>query len=212
MELDHVFLLVADEAEAERVAQAVGLRETYRRHHRGQGTQNLCCCLDDAFVELLWIADEAEARSPSIARTRLWERSRWRESMSCPFGFAWRGEANTAGVATWRYTPPYLPDGMAIAIAEASDDPAMPLAFASPGREPPSAWLPSRRGELQRAVGLRRLDHLRLVAPRPLAPDIARIAQRLAIRVEAGAAWSLEVVVQRDDGGLHRFVLPTSPH
>lgn len=52
-ELDHLFLLVSDEQTAIAMMEDSGLRVNYRRVHPGQGTSNLCACLDDVFIELL---------------------------------------------------------------------------------------------------------------------------------------------------------------
>ena len=38
-----------------------GLRESFRRDHPGQGTTNVCCCFDNAYLELLWLHDPAAA-------------------------------------------------------------------------------------------------------------------------------------------------------
>ena len=54
MELDHIFLFVRNEEPAQRMMADAGLRVNYTRHHPGQGTTNLCACLDDMFFELLF--------------------------------------------------------------------------------------------------------------------------------------------------------------
>ena len=88
MELDHVFVMVDGEGPESERMRALGLVETYRRSHPGQGTQNICYAFENIFLELLWIADADEARSLAIARTRLFERSRWRSEAACRFGVA----------------------------------------------------------------------------------------------------------------------------
>ena len=73
VELDHVFVMVrpgAPEAEAAALARA-GLCESFRRDHPGQGTTNLCCCFDNAYLELLWLNNPAEALAPPAARLQL---------------------------------------------------------------------------------------------------------------------------------------------
>ena len=62
MDLDHIFFFVGPDApEIARMAD-LGFAETYRRVHRGQGTQNVCYAFDNLYLELLWIRDVDEAR------------------------------------------------------------------------------------------------------------------------------------------------------
>ena len=91
-EIDHVFLFVQPDGPEIGALRRLGLTETYRRAHPGQGTANVCFAFDNLFLELLWLTSETEARSPAIARTRLWDRSRWSASGTSPFGIALRGE------------------------------------------------------------------------------------------------------------------------
>lgn len=155
--IDHIFLFIEPDGPEIDTLQRLGLTETYRRAHPGQGTANVCFAFDNLFLELLWLTSEADARSPVIARTRLWERSRWFTQGSCPFGVAVRGDLAGAGVPTWDYRPPYLaqalPAGAGIPVATASDDPALPMVFVSPGKDSPAQWPEERSGTLQRVAG-----------------------------------------------------------
>jgi hypothetical protein len=151
--IDHVFLFVQPDGPELDALRRLGLTETYRRAHPGQGTANVCFAFDNLFLELLWLTNAAEARNPAIARTRLWERSQWRKQGACPFGIAVRGQLAGAGLPTWDYRPPYLPEGLSIPVATASDDPALPMVFISPGTEGPVDWPEARRGQLQWPAG-----------------------------------------------------------
>ncbi len=135
MQLDHVFLFVRDLKAAEEIGRSLGLTETYRRDHVGQGTANICYCFENAFLELLVLTDRSQAESPAIARTGLARRASWRETGACPVGIAWRRDRQEAppSFSTWQFRPPYLPDGMHIPVADESDDPTVPLLFQSPG-------------------------------------------------------------------------------
>lgn len=129
MDLDHIFLFVKDEATAREMLDHAGLRVTYSRAHPGQGTRNLCACLDDMYFELLWwdgspIAHESEAIG-------LGARGRGDGS---PFGLAWRGAAEIDCIA---YAAPFLPPGVTIPVAKASLDRRLPFVFQSPGGIPP---------------------------------------------------------------------------
>ncbi len=192
MELDHLFVFVDGPHEAEEALTLLGLDETYRRVHPGQGTANVCCACDDAYLELLWLTSPDEASSPRTARTRLLERAHWRENGCCPFGIAWRGSTDPA-LDVWGYAPLYLPESMTIEVAVDSDDPMQPMLFASPGKVPPSAWPLERRGRLQRARGGGTLGPVTLRLPETCtpAPALLLAADRLSIALELGTAWEL---------------------
>jgi len=68
-------------------------------------------------LELLWVRDEQEARSPPITPTRLWERWRCRSTGYSPFGVCLRPSAQHAAAglaelpfATWEYRPTCRPN------------------------------------------------------------------------------------------------------
>ena len=64
--IDHILMFVeADGLEIDNLA-SLGLVQTYRRIHPGQGTQNVCYCFDNLFLELLWVNDCDAARSDAI--------------------------------------------------------------------------------------------------------------------------------------------------
>ncbi|MEM9071434.1 MAG: VOC family protein [Myxococcota bacterium] len=163
----HVFVLLDSRGPARETLRREGLVETYERAHPGQGTANVCYAFDNAFVELLWIEDESDARHPRTARTRLWERSHH----GCPFGICWRGEVS---FETWDYHPQYLPQERAISVATLSDDPAQPMLFAALGKAP-STWPEDRQRGLQRASGFSKLA-LHISAPHRV-PELEELAR-----------------------------------
>jgi hypothetical protein len=88
--LDHAFVCVAAGGpEGERLVR-FGLTEGPPNRHPGQGTANRRFFFRNAMLELLWVEDEAEATSALVARTRLWERWRYRETGASPFGVCLR--------------------------------------------------------------------------------------------------------------------------
>ena len=176
--IDHVFLFI--EAEGPEIAHlaSLGLVETYRRIHAGQGTENVCYCFDNLFLELLWVNDRDAARSDAIRRSRLYQRSLWRTNGTCPFGIAWRrSQAGPASaLTTWAFTPPYLPKGMSISVATDSDDLQQPMMFESPGATSPVDLPMEKRGTLQHRAGLGAVTEIRLGMPADVPPSRALIA------------------------------------
>jgi hypothetical protein len=207
MQLDHIFLFVNDLKAAEALGRSLGLAETYRRNHVGQGTANICYCFENAFLELLFLTEPSEAGSPAIARTGLLQRAAWRKLRTCPVGIAWRlGRQEPApSFSVWPFRPPYLPETMYIPVAVESDDLAAPLLFQSPGNEPPIEWPPERRGTLQSASGLRRVTKVLLTSPGGFEPGPALTTVLAAIGCVLeegdGCEWTVHLLLSRDDGG-----------
>lgn len=195
--IDHIFMLIDPEGPEIARMERLGLTETYRRTHPGQGTRNVCYCFDNMFLELLWVDEPDVARSPAIKRTGLYERSLWRSREACPFGIAWRGTLSGAEtpISTWAFAPPYLPDGMTIAVAADGDDVRQPMMFRSPGSTPPSDWPPEKRGELQHGLGLGAVQEIVLTLPAwaPLGETLKTIAANCEPRLTLtqGNAWHL---------------------
>jgi hypothetical protein len=146
---DHVFICTSPGApEADALTEA-GFTEGPGNTHPGQGTACRRFFFRNAYLELLWVRDEAEARSPLTAPLRLWERWRGRaDGHTCPFGIGLRAGGATAGGAedtgsapfpTWPYRPRYLPPGMTIPVATSSDALHEPLLFLLPFPRPRAA-------------------------------------------------------------------------
>lgn len=197
MELDHIFVFCKPDDGYEQWLKSFGFVETYRRQHPGQGTENICFCFENAFIELLWVNDEQETRSPLIARTGLYERSLHRDFATCPFGISWRGKS---GIATWPYRPPYLPPQMAIDVATDGDDPTQPMMFRSPGDSAPSSWPVERRGNLQRDVGFQsvRIQQLALPSDKSPSPALQALATDLGFDISnSGSSYRMDLKFDR---------------
>lgn len=171
LELDHIFVFV-DLAETKagggvfECLAALGLRPSFERRHAGQGTANLCYAFDNAYLELLFVADEDELKASPLNRACFTARSSWRKTGASPFGIACRGMLPGE---SWAYRNPDFPPGVSIDISAESFDAATPFLFSSPGKAPPSAWNDERAGQRQAAAGFANLTIERLTLPkRPL--------------------------------------------
>ncbi|MEE8602798.1 VOC family protein [Euzebya tangerina] len=198
--LDHIF--VATETDGGVHASALeeaGLVPSYRRRHVGQGTANICYALDDVFIELLWLVDEAEVTSAAVAPTALGPRVA-RQDGTCPFGVAVRGSGPSAPTFAW--APTFLPDGMTLPVAEASRDPALPLVFASPGTAGPAEWTDGRAGARQTAAGLTHCQATRLDVPSSLVghPLLASLAGDVGAEILPADGWRLSLEVASTAG------------
>lgn len=147
---------------AEDAVERLGLTETYRRKHPGQGTANVCCCFDNGFIEFLWVENPEEASREPALRLGMIER---RQPGKCPFGISWRGEAGPKSPAKWRYMPSYLPPGMGIDVLDDRSNHLLPLMFQSPGTAAPIDWPEERRRGLQHQNGFGRVLTVDLKVP-----------------------------------------------
>ncbi len=203
MELDHIFLFTTPTSPDLPYLHTLGLTETYRRKHPGQGTENICFCFDNIFLECIWLTDAEEAQSPQIVRTRLYERSQWHTLGTSPFGLAWRDTATTPStkIPTWPFRPPYLPPSITIDVAADSDDPNQPMLFKSPGSTPPASWPPEKRGALQHQAGLGQVLSATLHWPNhaPPTPSLKTLAAHTILNLAPSnnETTSLILVVQR---------------
>lgn len=195
VELDHVFIWTEPDGGALRpYLESLGLVETYRRRHVGQGTANICYCFENAFLELVWIEDEAEAASERIARCEFVERNK----VGNPFGFAWRGTLH--GVQMWDFMPPYLPDDLSIKVAVDSDDISQPFMFTFPGSKPPSQWSADRKGALQRGAGFSAIQLSAVTTSKnnEQSETLSALVKALGIaHLAEGAAAAIELTLKR---------------
>jgi hypothetical protein len=199
-ELDHLFLVVADEETAYAMMKQAGLRVNYSRVHPGQGTRNLCACLDDVFLELLWL----DGTEVSDATEEITLASRGRGDGS-PIGVSWRGSSpfeNRTG-DTVPYYAPFLPSGSSIPVATASLDAALPFVFRTPGGTPPIERTDSLVGNRQAP------DLATLGSCEVFLPDVGSVRDLLSpfdkIVVRQGEP-ALKLILLRPDGTVGRTV------
>lgn len=203
--LCHVFVFVDDRAAALAALASCGLAESFRRVHEGQGTANICACFDNAYLELLWPEDQGALASVSVARTRLAERSRWRDTGASPFGIGLRGRIP---FPTWEYRPPYLPDGAGIAIALGSEDPRQPFLFRSPVEARPDQWSDGLAGARQSAAGLAEITGLYLELPVGATPALRNMVDRGVLTLKPAVRHRMLMTISRTDGGKRILSLP----
>ena len=121
IQLDHIFVCTESGAPEASVLIQSGLREGPSNQHPGQGTANRRFFFANSMIELLYVSDAGEARSEATARTRLWERWSGRRSGASPFGICVRpadGNDSAPPFPSWEYRPAYLPDPLAMHIAD----------------------------------------------------------------------------------------------
>jgi len=206
MQIDHLFIRVKPGGAEAEALRAFGLIEGAGNVHPGQGTANRRFFFANAFIELLWIADEAEVHSAQTRPTMLHERLS--DGAASPFGICFRPAHSAEGpaFATFDYAPSYLPPGMRIGIA-ANAPLSEPMWFFVATGKAPEAWPVERRQPLQPAHGLTNISGLKLTATAPLSPA----ARASGIEFTPGSAHLLEISFDNEKRGLTKDFRPVLP-
>jgi len=119
VELDHVFVCCEIGAPEAALLARQGLLEGSRNAHPGQGTACRRFFFSNAYLELLWVSEPAEAQCEAVRPTQLWERWLHRASGACPIGVVYRRQSasiDEAPFPCWSYRPSYLPPGLSIEV------------------------------------------------------------------------------------------------
>lgn len=203
MQIDHIFIRVKPGGQEAEVLRELGLSEGSGNVHPGQGTANRRFFFANAFLELLWIADQEEICNEQTRPTMLHERLSAGEAS--PFGICFRPAAD---FPTWDYQPAYLPAGMKIGIA--TDASLLePMWFYSSTGKAPELFEGERRQPLQHTAGLHRITglHCRL----PSTASLSQAALASGIHFSGGGEHLLEISFDNETRGLTRDLRPILP-
>ena len=203
MQIDHIFIRVQPGGPEADALREFGLSEGSGNRHPGQGTANRRFFFANAFLELLWVADETEIASEQTRPTML--RERLSGGDASPFGICFRPNA---AFPTWDYKPSYLPAGMTIGIA--SDAPlSEPMWFCTSAGKPPELFEGERRQPLQHAAGLHRITGLRCTLPSTAA--LSEAAGASGIHFTEGGEHLLEICFDDKARGMSKDLRPGLP-
>lgn len=212
-ELDHIYIVtepVAPEAEA---LIRLGLLEGSPNTHPGQGTANRRFFFHNAMLELIYVTDPDEARSPLVAPTRLWERARWRTTNASPFGLCLRATGDDPPpFSTQPYHNAYLPPDVAIPIARGTLA-VEAMLFINPIGARPDSAPPERREPLEHPLDVREITAVHIATAGCEPPsDPLYAAQRLGIATfSQNATHLLELTFDNAAQGQHADLRPTLP-
>jgi hypothetical protein len=219
VELDHIFICTEIGAPEADQLVAFGLTEGSSNLHLGQGTANRRFFFYNAMLELLWVRDEREVRSPPIAPTRLWERWRYRFSGYSPFGVCLRAMVQHAVAgpaalpfATWEYRPPYLPPELHIDVATGTAA-SEPLVFATPYGGRPGVFPEERRQPLVHPKGVVEITGLSITLPRgkPISGVVRTLQRAGVVSFESGNDHLAEIEFDRASQGQSADFRPLLP-
>jgi hypothetical protein len=155
-ELDHVFVAASADAPEIQLLRSAGFIEGPAHDHPGQGTASRGIFFENAYLELIWLTDAQAAATPPVLRTGLAQRAHPREHAS-PFGFGLRSPIDPvpdAPFETWEYSPAYLPEGYAFAMATNSQKLDEPLIFFLPWSRTAAWEVPEHPNGARRLTGV----------------------------------------------------------
>jgi len=211
--LDHVFVCCSVGAPEAATLARQGLKEGSPNTHPGQGTASRRFFFQNAYLELLWVTDPAEAQSETVRPTMLWDRWYHRGLVACPFGIVLRPSPDAANPSppfpTWAYRPSYLPPPIAIEIAHGT-----------PLHEPGFFYLAFRRGPARitqepvtHRLPISEITSVKIWAPGKHARSAAAEAVVAAglVTLQEGDAYLMELTFDRGVNGGSVELRPTLP-
>ncbi|WP_047304696.1 VOC family protein [Pseudomonas fluorescens] len=213
METDHIFIGVNDHGQGADALKALGLVEGTPNTHPGQGTANRRFFLRNAFIELLYLTDEAEAQSPLTAPTRLYERLKGRDGVAAPFGVCFRpssvGEAPP--FPAWEYRPVYLPAALKVDVGHGPVGEPMWF-FLGFAKRPDEAPI-ERAQPFEHPNGFREMTAVRITTPgRQALSAAADCANQLqGFSMVQGDEHLIEVEIDHGASGQRRDLRPLLP-
>ena len=220
VELDHIFICTEVGAPEADQLVAFGLTEGTSNLHPGQGTANRRFFFYNAMLELMWVRDEREVRSPPIAPTRLWERWRYCFTGYSPFGICLRPSVQHAvswrpaalPFTTWEYRPPYLPPELRIDVATGTAA-SEPLVFATPFSGRPDTLPEERRQPLVHPKGVVEITGLRITLPRgkPISGVVRALQRAGVVSFESGNDHLAEIEFDHGSQGQSADFRPLLP-
>jgi hypothetical protein len=183
LRVDHVFCFVEPGFPDEEDLRAAGFTVDFGREHAGQGTRNRLVLFDNAYLELIWVSDPAEAERNVLRLDR-------RASGPCPFGIGLQGRIDDQlRRDMWCYELPGLPAGLW--IYEPSNRPDQPLVFVF---ERDAVSSPRDRGfasELfEHPVGSHRIEQITVAGPELGSLDLAPIK---GLMLQQSPAWTMHL-------------------
>jgi hypothetical protein len=219
-ELDHFFICANLHAPEAAQLDALGLTNGPSAIHRGQGTANRCFVFNNAYLELIWVHDEAEASSPLTEQIRLFERWKSRAGAACPFGICLRPSRSSSiapertgdrPFAGWDYVPQYVSASQPIYVGNNCENLAEPMLFFIESATRPDSW--PRQATLQHHLGIREVTRLRWSRPADtaLSPTLQAVVDAGYLDIEVGNAHTLTISFDHEATGQSAGLAPDLP-
>lgn len=183
-------------------------RSRVRLHRSGRACRRFF--FSNAMLELLWLEDEAQARSDQTRATRLWERL---SSDVSPFGIILRpapGSDPACPWMSWSCRPQEMP-GLELEIAADTELEEPMWCYLKRGRAP-AEWPAERRQPLDHPAGFREITRVLIGCRSVREGSVTSImAQSGVVAVQTGREHSLELEFDGGSKGTTLDFRPTLP-
>jgi hypothetical protein len=172
---------------------AFGLTEGTPNVHPGQGTACRRFFFANAYLELLWVSNAADAQSETIQPTHLYERWARRASGACPLGLGFRSKTEhdvSVPFSSWEYRPPYLPAPLCLHVATNASVLTEPMLFYLP-----VGLRSAKRPALAHRAGLHEVTRVEVVSPHAdrLSSETAAVTGAGLAQLRAGPEYLVEL-------------------
>lgn len=216
IQFDHVFICVSHGGEEAAELTAFGLTEGAANTHPGQGTECRRFFFRNGYIELIWVSNSAEARSPLVQPTHLWDRWAGRREGACPFGLVCRWPrmgSDSLLFAFWEYRPPYLPDSWCINVAKNASVIDEPMLVVLPFVQSRDADANAKRPLHTHPSGLDEITRVELVSPvaDKCSAELRAFEQANVMRLRHGAEHVLELGFDGEKQARTRDFRPALP-
>jgi len=199
IELDHFFILVEPGAKTADRLLDLGLKESFSRIHKGQGTTNRRFAFSNSLLEFLWVHDEQEANTGPARDLNFL--TRVTDLSASPFGIVlYRKDNNHPGMPFpgWSYQPEYFEPPWAFHIGENAKKLEEPLCIYVPFLEPIA-----RQSEPGRFRTIHKVTiHTHAT---PLSNTIECVNKADRIEIIHGDRHLMEIRFENSQGEIHDF-------
>lgn len=205
LELDHFFILTDKPQEAGDLLVAMGLKESFRRDHKGQGTSNRRFEFSNGMLEILYVRDGDEANNGPAKDLRFPERVQ--SSSASPFGII-LNRLNDKDLGRpfkgWDYQPDYFEPPMAFHVGSNSELLEEPLCIYVPFMAPVD-----RKEE---AGTFKSIHHVQISVPSAqMSETLAQLDNVKRLQVVQGDEHLVEMTLDRGTLGKSKDVRPLLP-
>jgi len=214
--VDHIFVLTEVGAPAADKLKSLGLKESFGRVHKGQGTANRRFEFSNGFLELLWVHNAQEATTGPGAMLRLAERAASLKDNSacpfaCPFGII-LGPVNSSSelpFSGWSYQPEFFTPPMAFHVGKNSDQLAEPLLiYASFFKSPDNR----DQQESSSQESFANLTHIKLsVASEALSEQLTAASLAHGLEILSSDEHLMELTFDHGRQGMRKDLRPDLP-
>lgn len=205
LELDHFFILTDKPKETGDLLVSMGLRESFSRDHKGQGTSNRRFEFSNGMLEILYLRDNEEANNGPARKLRFPERLQ--KINASPFGIVLtRPNDSDLGMpfGGWEYQPNYFEPPNAFHVGNNSEILEEPLCIYVPFVGP------VRRKE---EVGeLKSISNVLVLVPLEELSETLRVIQATdKVEVKAGSEHLVELNLDACSSGKSKDFRPDLP-